>query len=136
MTILLAPPPASTTDPLAVILPHLHNLASTDLAATNLAATRRGLLLAPLLAALPLGFLTDPAAAIDPSQTQVMLPDQFKWQSPGWAPPHAFETAPVFGATDQPGPYVVLVKWHPGYMSAPHTYVTDRRALSSPAPGG
>jgi hypothetical protein len=62
MTILLAPPPASTTDPLAVILPHLHNLASTDLAATNLAATRRGLLLAPLLAALPLGFLTDPAA--------------------------------------------------------------------------
>jgi hypothetical protein len=32
----------------------------------------------------------------------------------------------VFGATDQPGPYVVLVKWHPGYMSAPHTYVTDR----------
>jgi hypothetical protein len=32
----------------------------------------------------------------------------------------------VFGATDKPGPYVVLIKWHPGYMSAPHTYVTDR----------
>jgi hypothetical protein len=24
------------------------------------------------------------------------------------------------------GPYVVLIKWYPGYMSAPHTYVTDR----------
>ena len=36
------------------------------------------------------------------------------------------ETVPVFGATDKPGPYVVLIKWYPGYMSAPHTYVTDR----------
>ena len=126
MTTPPALPPAANNGHIADAMPHLHDLA----------ATRRGLLLAPLLAALPLGFLTDPAAAIDPSQTQVMLPDQFKWQSPGWAPPHAFETAPVFGATDQPGPYVVLVKWHPGYMSAPHTYVTDRRALSSPAPGG
>jgi len=33
---------------------------------------------------------------------------------------------PVFGATDKPGLYVVLIKWHPGFMSAPHTYVTDR----------
>ena len=34
--------------------------------------------------------------------------------------------APAFGATDKPGLYVVLIRWHPGYMSAPHTYVTDR----------
>jgi hypothetical protein len=27
---------------------------------------------------------------------------------------------------DKPGPYVVLIKWYPGYMSAPLTYVTDR----------
>jgi hypothetical protein len=33
---------------------------------------------------------------------------------------------PVFGTTDKPGLYVVLIKWHPGFMSAPHTYVTDR----------
>ena len=25
-----------------------------------------------------------------------------------------------------PGPYVVLMKWYPGFMSAPHSYVTDR----------
>ncbi len=69
----------------------------------------------------------DPAMAVDPAQTQVMLPDQFQWKPglPG-APSRSVETAPVFGATDTPGPYVVLVKWHPGYMSAPHTYVTDR----------
>jgi hypothetical protein len=24
------------------------------------------------------------------------------------------------------GPYAVLVKWYPGYMSAPHSYATDR----------
>jgi hypothetical protein len=38
----------------------------------------------------------------------------------------SIETVPVFGATDKTGPYAVLVKWHPGCMSAPHTYVTDR----------
>ena len=25
--------------------------------------------------------------------------------------------------------YVVLMKWYPGYMSAPHTYATDRLSL-------
>ena len=30
---------------------------------------------------------------------------------------------------DKPGPYLVLMKWHPGYMSAPHTYATDRLSL-------
>jgi len=81
---------------------------------------------APLLAALPLGLLTETAAAIDPNETQVTLPDQFQWKSWSGAPPLSSETAAVFGSTDKPGPYVVLVKWHPGYMSAPHTYVTDR----------
>ncbi len=92
----------------------------------DLAATRRGLILAPLLAALPLGFLTETAAAIDPNETQVTLPDQFQWKSWSGAPSHSSETAAVFGSTDKPGPYVVLVKWHPGFMSAPHTYITDR----------
>ena len=45
----------------------------------DLAATRRGLLLAPLLAALPAALLSDPAHAIDPNQTQVTLPDQVQW---------------------------------------------------------
>ena len=93
----------------------------------ELAATRRGLILAPLLAASPAALLAYPAHAIDPAQTQVILPDQYQWKPalPS-APAKSVETVPVFGATDKPGPYVVLVKWHPGYMSAPHTYVTDR----------
>ena len=56
-----------------------------------------------------------------------MLPDQYQWKPglPG-APSQSVETVPAFGATDKPGLYVVLIKWHPGFMSAPHTYVTDR----------
>jgi hypothetical protein len=93
----------------------------------NLAANRRGLMLAPFIAALPASLVSDPARAIDSNETQVTLPDQFQWKPavPG-APAQSVETVPVLGATDKPGPYVVLIKWYPGYMSAPHTYVTDR----------
>jgi hypothetical protein len=80
---------------------------------------------------------TLPAAAIDPAQTQVTLPDQFQWKPalPG-APPHSVELVPVFGATDRPGHYVVLIKWYPGYR--PRRIVTSQTgcALSSRAPGG
>jgi hypothetical protein len=92
----------------------------------NLATSRRGLMLAPFVAALPASLVSDPAQAIDPNETQVMLPDQFEWKPIPGAPPQSVETVPVFGATDKPGPYAVLIKWHAGYMSAPHTYVTDR----------
>jgi hypothetical protein len=115
----------ATFDEIACQLPFLSNSELTDIA-----ATRRGLLLTSLLAALPAGLISSPAAAIDPAQTQVTLPDQFQWNAglPG-APARSVETVPLFGATDKPGPYVVLIKWHPGYMSAPHTYVTDRLCL-------
>jgi hypothetical protein len=118
-TPLVSPPTANTTkaETLARLLP----------LAQNLAASRRGLLLAPLFAALPASLFSAQAEAIDLNETQVTLPDQYQWKPalPG-APAASAETVPVFGATDKPGPYVVLIKWHPGYMSAPHTYVTDR----------
>jgi hypothetical protein len=100
---------------------------AADVDSKDFAATRRGLLLAPLLAALPAALIADPAHAVDPNETQVTLPDQYQWK-PGLpdAPAQSVETVPVFGATDKPGLYVVLIKWHPGFMSAPHTYVTDR----------
>jgi hypothetical protein len=100
---------------------------ATDGDLKDLAATRRGLILAPFLTALPAALFALPAYAIDPAQTQVTLPDQYQWKPalPG-ASAQSVETVAVFGATDKPGPYVVLIKWHPGYMSAPHTYVTDR----------
>ena len=93
----------------------------------NLATSRRGLMLASFIAALPASLVSDPAHAIDSNETQVTLPNQFEWKPalPG-APPHSGETAAVFGATDKPGLYAVLLKWYPGYMSAPHSYITDR----------
>jgi hypothetical protein len=35
----------------------------------------------------------------------------------------------LYGGLNQPGPYLVLMKWYPGYMSAPHSYATDRLSL-------
>ncbi|HET9018753.1 MAG TPA: cupin domain-containing protein [Acetobacteraceae bacterium] len=89
---------------------------------------RRDLLLTSLLAALPLALAGREAAAspIDPTETIVRLPEQIEWQTQAGFPEKSVEMAPLFGATTSPGLYYVLVKWHPGYMSAPHTYVTDR----------
>jgi len=88
---------------------------------------RRDLLLAPLLAALPLALAAEARAdKLNPDWTIVRLPDQIKWQTQLNGPPNSVEFAPLFGATTEAGLYYVLVKWHPGYMSAPHTYVTDR----------
>src|SRR4029077_3513902 len=77
--------------------------------------SRRGLMLASLIAALPLA-LSDTAALagkIDPVQTQVTLPDAIEWS--GWIkgfPPDSGEMAPLYGGLDKPGPYLVLMKWY------------------------
>jgi hypothetical protein len=98
----------------------------------DVAWSRRGLLLAPLLATLPLAMSTveTNAGAINSSETVITLPDSIDWGS--WIdgfPPHSGQIATLYGGLDQPGPYLVLMKWYPGYMSAPHTYVTDRLSL-------
>ena len=93
---------------------------------------RRDLLLAPLLAplvaALPLAFAgRAEASPLDPSETIVRLPQEIAWQpQPGDFPPKSVETAALWGGTTEPGLYLILIKWYPGYMSAPHTYLTDR----------
>jgi hypothetical protein len=92
--------------------------------------TRRQLL--PLFAALPLALSGTVAGAsqINPSETQITLPDAIRWS--GWIngfPPHSGEMATLCGGLDKPGPYLVLMKWYPGYMSAPHIYATDRLSL-------
>jgi len=98
----------------------------------EICSTRRELLLAPLLAALPVALSQTEALAgkINPSETQVTTPDAIKWS--GWIngfPPRSGEMATLYGGLDRPGPYLVLMKWYPGYMSAPHTYATDRLSL-------
>src|SRR6266436_9572534 len=81
----------------------------------GLGSTRRRVLLTALLAALPLGLSAGRAEAIDPSETQVTLPDQIKWTAWTAGPPHSAEMAMVFGGLDEPGQYVVLMKCYPGY---------------------
>jgi hypothetical protein len=68
------------------------------------------------------------ASAIDRSESQVTLPDAIKWTTWSDAPPHG-EMATLYGSLDKPGLYLVLMKWYPGYMSAPHSYETDRLSL-------
>jgi hypothetical protein len=90
--------------------------------------TRRTVLLAPVLAALPLAFSGRRAEAseIDPKETIITLPKDVKWAPWTGLPEHSGEMATLYGAVDKPGPYFVLVKWYPGFMSAPHSYATDR----------
>jgi len=108
---------------------HLTLLGSRNSSALAVPSTRRRLLLCPLLAALPLGLSTEEAAALNPSETQITLPDQIKWMAWTTGPPHSAEMAMLHGGLDNPGEYVVLMKWYPGYMSAPHSYATDRLCL-------
>jgi hypothetical protein len=94
---------------------------------TDLTLPRRGLLLAPLLTALP-GLLAGAAraSALDPAQTMITPHDQIQWQTrPGW-PQDSVAQASLVGDITKDGMYYILVKWYPGFMSAPHTYVTDR----------
>ncbi len=95
----------------------------------DLPATRRRILLVPLLATLPLWLSAGQADALNLSETQIMLSDQIKWTAWPAGPPHGAEMATLFGGLDKPGEYVVLMKWYPGYMSAPHSYATDRLCL-------
>jgi hypothetical protein len=109
----------------------LSKLLSSGTADPDIVSTRRTLLLAPLLASLPLAVASTAARAseIDPSETAITLPGDMKFATWTGAPPLGGEMAPLYGGLDKPGPYLVLMKWYPSYMSAPHSYATDRLSL-------
>lgn len=92
------------------------------------ALPRRGLLAAPLLAAAAVSLRIRPAraAGADPSMTQVVQADAIPWKQLYNFPEGTAEQAPMRNAVSEPGQYFVLIRWHPGYMSAPHWYETDR----------
>jgi hypothetical protein len=92
-------------------------------------ASRRDLLLTSLLAALPFGVTSAAASPLNPGQTLITPPDQLQWTTEGSFPPNTVDSCPLIGATNQPGLYYTLVRWHPGYMSAPHLYSTDRYCM-------
>src|SRR5271166_4231410 len=102
----------------------------------DLVLDRRDLLLAPLLAAAAssFGIGVAQAAGVDPTMTIVVPPDKIPWQPLYNFPPGAAEQAAMVGAIGEAGQYFVLIRWHPGFMSAPHWYETDLYAWSFPEP--
>jgi hypothetical protein len=85
---------------------------------------RRDLLVAPLLAAMiP---VTTRASILDPAETILTLPPDIPWKPRPDYPKDSVTSASLFGSRSGTGVYFELIKWFPGYMSAPHTYVTDR----------
>ena len=89
---------------------------------------RRDLVVGPLvaMAAIALGVKLGKAAGVDPTMTIIKRPDEIPWKPLYNFPPGMAESATMYGAIDAPGQYFVLIRWHPGYMSAPHWYETDR----------
>jgi hypothetical protein len=109
-------------------MPQASNSNEEDAMFNMLSANRRDLLIAPLLATLPGALLGDRADAspIDPNMTLTKLPDQIIWEAARNRPPNTVEQALLWGKSSEPGLYYYLVKWYPGFMSAPHWYETDR----------
>jgi hypothetical protein len=86
--------------------------------------SRRDLFLAPLLMA----FIGKDAmaAGVDPAMTIIQQQDQIEWAPALDRPKGTAEYANLLSKPSEPGPYFTLVKWYPGFMSAPHWYETDR----------
>ena len=85
---------------------------------------RRALLLMPFL--VPLLTKGAMASEIDPRQTFVLQKGDIPFEPWQGLPPKSGEMTKLYGDFNQPGPYLVLMKWNPGWFSAPHSYATDR----------
>jgi hypothetical protein len=66
------------------------------------------------------------ASERDPTQTYVLQRPDIKFQPVQDLPPGSSEMAALYGDIDKPGPYLVMIRWNPGWFSAPHSYATDR----------
>jgi hypothetical protein len=85
-----------------------------------------------LISSLMGGLVADGALAspINETGTFVLQHDKIKFEPlNGKAPPESGEMAKLYGDFNQPGPYLVLMKWNPGWFSAPHSYATDRMQM-------
>jgi hypothetical protein len=63
---------------------------------------------------------------LNPTETIIVPSADISWRVPDNSPPNSVAEATLGGGEDQDGAYLVLMKWYPGWMSAPHTYATDR----------
>ena len=73
---------------------------------------------------------------INVSQTQVRMPDAIEWTLQEGFPQNSLENAVQAGSLDGEGIYFSLLKWYPGYMSAPHYCATDRLCEGGGGCGG
>ena len=91
-------------------------------------ASRREWLLAALLAGTAAETLADGAAAspLNPAQTIIRPPEALQWVPNNGYPERSMDMCPLAGSINEAGLYYTLVRWWPGYMSAPHTYTSDR----------
>jgi hypothetical protein len=66
------------------------------------------------------------ASRLATNGTEITRPDQINWSKQDGFPDNSLDNAVLAGSLAEPPLYLTLVRWHPGYMSAPHTYLTDR----------
>jgi hypothetical protein len=104
----------------------------------DMESNRRSLLMAAplLLAALAAGDKTvsvgdiklapPPQTGPDPGETFIQPYERIGFEPWGNLPSRSGEMAKLYGDFNRPGPYLVVMKWNPGWFSAPHTYATDR----------
>jgi hypothetical protein len=85
---------------------------------------RRTFLLSSLLPSV-LAFSAD-ASVRDPMQTFVLQRGEIDFRPQEAMPPASGGMAPLYGDISKPGPYLAMIRWNPGWFSAPHSYATDR----------
>jgi hypothetical protein len=84
-------------------------------------------MLTALASSLPIGFVDSAAASpLNPDQTIIRQAGQLQWKSNPAFPEPSVDSCLLSGDTNQSGLYYTLVPWWPGFMSAPHSYTTDR----------
>lgn len=63
------------------------------------------------------------AATLDPHAVEFQRTEDIRWVR---SADGGSERAELFGDPDQPGPYVMRIKWLPGHFSRPHQHARDR----------
>jgi hypothetical protein len=93
----------------------------------NQPAFRRDVMLAALFSSLPIGLVESAAASpLNPEQTIIRPPAELQWKpNPAYSEP-SVDNCILAGDINQPGLYYTLIRWWPGFMSAPHHYTSDR----------
>src|ERR1700761_1924020 len=77
-----------------------------------------------------------PEVGPDPSETFVQPYQDITFEPWGNLPPHSGEMAKLYGDFNKPGPYLVMMKWNPGWFSAPPHHPTPPPPHDTPRARG